>query len=310
MATASGMLSMISSATQEHRGLTVGSGIGAGFCSLVAGSIGFYEQISKQSSREQGHPDPERGRDPIELRLGLPGTADSGFVRDTEASTAVSTGIEQRGLRSRRWPREPSSSKPYVATRSSGSSTKRQHQKSKKPIRATTAYLEDLRDVAKATNFRNLDLLPELAMDIAQIAEEAKANKAVFRQFAKEASALAQATVDTCKQNSNEPSLQSYVDSTKRALQQIRDFAVASSTLESSPVVDIDRPVLQAYREMLVIARRQLAARGMRTSGVVEVSPWPQPSSSGVPSDVADSADRSLAAIVEVISHTIRRTSG
>ncbi|KAL0576012.1 hypothetical protein V5O48_005957 [Marasmius crinis-equi] len=90
MATASGMLSIISSATQQSRALTVGFGIGAGFCSLVAGSIGLYEQFSKQG------PDLERGRDPIEPKQ----PSAIGSIDDAGAS--VTTGLEQRrDLRSR-----------------------------------------------------------------------------------------------------------------------------------------------------------------------------------------------------------------
>ncbi|KAL0567784.1 hypothetical protein V5O48_014213, partial [Marasmius crinis-equi] len=88
MATASGMLSIFSSGSQQNHAPTVGFGIGTEFCSLAAGSVGSYEQFFKQS------PDPERGRDPIELNS----PSAIGFINDTvkvpaeeEVSTSTAT---------------------------------------------------------------------------------------------------------------------------------------------------------------------------------------------------------------------------
>ncbi|KAL0568804.1 hypothetical protein V5O48_013177, partial [Marasmius crinis-equi] len=49
-------------------------------------------------------------------------------------------------------------------------------------------------------------------------------------------------------------------------LQEVCDFAVERNTLEISPVVDIDRHVLQAYCKTLASARRQLTVSGLRAS--------------------------------------------
>ncbi|KAL0567491.1 hypothetical protein V5O48_014501 [Marasmius crinis-equi] len=248
---------------------TVGFGIGAGLCSIVAGSVGLYDQVHKQSPRNknelQANPDPERGGDSIPLvSLRLPSTLGNGTFGDAEVSTGITTGIEQRSLRSRRSPqRTVPSSKPYTATRPSGSSTKRRRPK---PLQTSVAHFKDMKETANTTNLRNLNLLPELALEMVQIA--------------KEASALAQATTDICKEQFDRPSLQSDIDTFVRALQEVRNFAAARNMLKSSPAVDIDRLVLQAYRETLITAQRQLTASGSQASEVEEITSRPRATSS------------------------------
>ncbi|KAL0576016.1 hypothetical protein V5O48_005961 [Marasmius crinis-equi] len=292
LATASGTFSIISSATQQLHALTIGFGIGAGFCSLVAGSIGFYEQISKQACRKKSDPDPERGRDSIELRV--PKAID--FVHDPDVPVAVSSGVEQPGLRSRRSHREVApSSKPYSAARPSGSNTKRRRPKHKKPLQVSVAHFKSMQDIAGTTNLRDLALLPELAQDIAQIAETAKTNKGILQSLAKEASALAQAAVDLCQQKSDSHPLQSDIDALVQALRGVREIAVARNALEPSPVgSDIDRPILQAYRGALIIARRQLT----RASPTEELGSLPRPSSSA-------SSDTDSRSVLTVASESV-----
>ncbi|KAL0564638.1 hypothetical protein V5O48_017408, partial [Marasmius crinis-equi] len=284
LATASGTLSVISSATQELHGYTIGFGIGAGLCSNVAGSVGLYDEIHKQSSRnkdeaqDQNEPDLERDSGSIPLvSLRLPSTLGNGTFGDAEVSTGIATGIEQKSIRSRRSPQETVLfSKPYTTTRPSGLSTKRRRPK---PLQTSVAHFKDMKGTAATTNFRNLNLLPDLALEIVEIAKTAKTNKGILQSLAKEAYALAQATTDLCKQHSDIPSLQSDIDMFVRALQEVRDFAAARGTLELSPVVDIDRPVLQVYRETLITARRQLTASGLRASEVEEITSRPRASS-------------------------------
>ncbi|KAK1230374.1 hypothetical protein PQX77_006533 [Marasmius sp. AFHP31] len=261
MATASGILGIVSSATEQTHALTMGFGIGAGFCSLVAGSIGLHERLARLPREKQ---DPEWGRSPIELKS--PSTI--GLVHDAEVS--VATGIEQRRtLRALHANRQPYA--PYDSSMRYNASSKGYAKRRQSGIQVSTAPLERLKEKFNDTRPvpRSAALL-DLAIDVVQAAEAVNTNKTAFRPLAREVCALAHDVVEMCikqtqalGQSGDEDSTQSHMNAVFRLIEQARELTVTSAAGKEprSPWhLQEERDKIKAFVENSASTRRQSKA--------------------------------------------------
>ncbi|KAL0569307.1 hypothetical protein V5O48_012661 [Marasmius crinis-equi] len=207
LASTSGMLSIISGVTGQSYALTVGFGVGAGFCSLVAGSIGFYEQLYAKSPRKKE--DPEQGRIPIELKL----SSSISLFRDVEVP--VTTAVKQTGALRARNVARPSYT-PYdpslrSKTYSEGHGKRRRRgtqvaevstgfQAKKKLVPKKTPSKSQVKGKFNGITFLESDAVAasSVAVDVIRAAETANTNRIAFRLLAAEVSALAHTAVGMC----------------------------------------------------------------------------------------------------------------
>ncbi|KAJ8075817.1 hypothetical protein PM082_021449 [Marasmius tenuissimus] len=263
MAVMSAMLSTVSSATEQSHALTVGFGVGAGFCSLVAGSIGFYEHLFVRSSQDKQ--DTERGRVTIELQ-----TPESiGVIHGAEVS--VATGIERGGLRALHASRQ-SPYAPYDPSTRSITSRKGITRRRQVGAQATvsTAPLENLKGkFGSARSTPRFTALLDLAIDVVRAAEAVDTNRAAFRSLAREVSALAHNLVDMCSEqtqedmqtSADEDPTQAYFDTVIRLIEQARDLTATSAARKGCNTpwhMQEERDNIKAFMKNSGSTRRQL----------------------------------------------------
>ncbi|KAK1230373.1 hypothetical protein PQX77_006532, partial [Marasmius sp. AFHP31] len=314
MAIASGVLSIFSSATEQNHALTVGFGVGAGFCSLVAGSIGFYDHLFARSLQEKK--DTERGRESIELQT----PKSIGSIHGTEVS--VATGIEQRGLRalyaSRQSPYAPYDPSTRPVTSRRGNVKRRQVGTQ---ATASAAPLEDLKARLNSNQStpRSAALL-ELAIDVVRAAEAVDTNRAAFRTLAREVSGLAHSVVDMCSEQAQEAlqtfadenPTQAYMDTVIRLIEQARDLTASSAARKGCNTpwhMQEERDNIKAFVKNSGYTRRQSRASLQRQ--LVGTSPIPRLSTADGERSVALSSHRNpeRGLVVEPLVYPFRLAS-
>ncbi|KAG7095874.1 hypothetical protein E1B28_006564 [Marasmius oreades] len=238
----------------------------ATICSLATAVIAYWERLQDRPPVR----DPERARTShgsLELipRRIIAAESPIPSPQDKDGSVSVfSTGVESRGgLRNRQSPRHIPYDPSARSSGLSGSNVKRHRPGKIVPV--PTAPLSIMIEVAGIIPVAGLGDVPELALEIVKMAEDAHSNRNAFQRLAKQSPALACLVVDICKQEHRPNAtislfLESHITKVTLMLKEVVDFTRIAASRDTSDrfiFSEVDREVIKDYLKRLEVHRQQ-----------------------------------------------------
>ncbi|KAL0574115.1 hypothetical protein V5O48_007848 [Marasmius crinis-equi] len=276
----------VASVLFQARKLAVGFAVGSAFCAVVVSIITFLQTRRRKAIRDVERPDVS-----TELRrIGPPRQPDT---TPSESDPVISTGIErttQPGLRARRSTPSASRHIPYDSAIRTNTPSHKISAKRRRPAnftRVSTAPLSIMEEIASTlSGAAVLIAIPEVALEIVQIAEGAVSNKSAFKRLAAQASALGCSVIDMCMQNENLWHSDTRVVDVSHLFRQIRDFTQVAAAREQSMLSEADREVLKDYLKKMGTLQRALQTGRHKDEASLDPSgPRPPTEMPGGPGD-------------------------